>query len=76
MILEGREIQESWLIFRNNLLQAQDLVTLTNEKSSKGSRRPVWMKKEPLTKLRHESEEQEKEPQRGDKEEYRDYPNM
>lgn len=49
MVLERKEVQESWLIFKNHLLQVQEWSFLTCRKSSKGVRRPVWLNKELLT---------------------------
>lgn len=45
--LEGRGIQESWLIFKDHFIQAQDLATPTNRKTCKDRRRPAWMNLEP-----------------------------
>ena len=39
--LEGRGAQESWLIFKDHLLQAQEQCTVTKRKSGKNARRPV-----------------------------------
>ncbi|KAK4826209.1 hypothetical protein QYF61_006153 [Mycteria americana] len=51
--LEARGAQESWLIFKDHLLQAQERCTPTTRKSSKNARRPAWMNKELLDKLKH-----------------------
>jgi len=42
------------VLFRDNLLQAQEWSIPTVRKWSKDGRRPVWMSKEILTKLRRE----------------------
>ncbi|KAM9591177.1 uncharacterized protein ACIBXB_006074 isoform 2-T3 [Morphnus guianensis] len=54
--LEGRGAQESWLIFKDHLLQAQERCIPTKRKSGKNARRPAWMKKELLDKLKHKKE--------------------
>lgn len=50
--LQGRGLQEIWLMFKYCFLQAQDQCTPTSKKSSNGSRRHTWMSKELLTKLK------------------------
>jgi len=55
MVLERKRVQESWFIFKtHHLLKAQELFVPT--KSSKGRRRPAWMSKELLTKLKCKEE--------------------
>ncbi|KFQ76045.1 hypothetical protein N337_12204, partial [Phoenicopterus ruber ruber] len=54
--LEGRGAQESWLIFKDHLLQAQERCIPTKRKPSKNTRRPAWMNKELLDKLQHKKE--------------------
>lgn len=51
-----RGVQESSLIFKIHLLQAQELSILTSWKSSKCDRRPAWISKEFLTELRHKKQ--------------------
>ncbi|KFV02613.1 hypothetical protein N340_00830, partial [Tauraco erythrolophus] len=51
--LEGRGAQESWLIFKDHLLQAQERSIPTKRKSGRNTRRPAWMNKELLDQLRH-----------------------
>ncbi|KAK4828554.1 hypothetical protein QYF61_027523 [Mycteria americana] len=53
---EGRRTQESWLIFKDHLLQAQEQCITTKKKSGKNARRPAWMNKEFLDKLKHKKE--------------------
>ncbi|KFW09032.1 hypothetical protein N327_00801, partial [Fulmarus glacialis] len=53
--LEGRGAQESWLIFKDHLLQAQEQCIPTKRKSGKNARRPTWMNKELLDKLKHKN---------------------
>ena len=54
--LEGRGAQESWLIFKDHLLQAQESPIPMRRKSGKNARRPAWMNKELLAKLKHKKE--------------------
>ncbi|GAB0205074.1 hypothetical protein GRJ2_002973000 [Grus japonensis] len=71
--LEGRGPQDSWLIFKHHLLQAQEQCIPTKRKSSKTTKRPPWMNKELLGIVK-----QKKEAYRGSKqgqvawEEYRE----
>ena len=55
-VLEEREVQESWLIFKNHLFQAQEQSVPKSRKSRKNARRPAWMNKEFLAKLKHKKE--------------------
>lgn len=73
-----RGVQESSLIFRDHLLQAQEDCTLRTRKTSKVGRRLAWIKKELLTRLRHKKEAiQEEEAGTGDQEQIqRCYPGM
>ena len=54
--LGGSEVQESWLIFKHRFLQAQEQCIPMSKKSSKGGRRPAWMNKELLAKLKQKKE--------------------
>ncbi|GAB0209530.1 mitochondrial enolase superfamily member 1 [Grus japonensis] len=54
--LEGRGAQDSWLVFKGHLLQAQERCIPTKRKSSKTTKRPPWMNKELLGKLKHKKE--------------------
>ncbi|GAB0188073.1 hypothetical protein GRJ2_001272600 [Grus japonensis] len=54
--LEGRGAQESWLVFKDHLLQAQERCIPTKRKSGKNSRKTVWMNKELLGKVKHKKE--------------------
>ncbi|KFV03471.1 hypothetical protein N340_12087, partial [Tauraco erythrolophus] len=49
--LEGRGAQESWLIFKDHLLQAQEWCIPTKRRSGGNTRRPAWMNKELLDQL-------------------------
>ncbi|GAB0195035.1 hypothetical protein GRJ2_001968800 [Grus japonensis] len=50
--LEGRGAQDSWLIFKGHLLQAQERCVPTKRKSSKSTKRHPWMNKELLGKVK------------------------
>ncbi|KGL88902.1 hypothetical protein N301_16250, partial [Charadrius vociferus] len=50
--LEGRQAQESWLIFKDHLLQALEQCIPTKRKSGINARRPLWMNRELLEKLK------------------------
>ncbi|GAB0188477.1 hypothetical protein GRJ2_001313000 [Grus japonensis] len=54
--LEERGAQESWLVFKDHLLQAQEQHIPTKRMSGKKARRPAWMNKELLDKLKHKKE--------------------
>jgi len=54
--LEGREAQESCLIFKDHCLQVQELSISANRKSGKNMLRPAWMNKRLLDKLKHRKE--------------------
>ncbi|GAB0210101.1 mitochondrial enolase superfamily member 1 [Grus japonensis] len=59
--LEGRGAQDSWLIFKGHLLQAQERCIPTKRKSSKTTKRPPWMNKD----APGQSQTQKKEAYRG-----------
>ena len=48
--------QKSWLVFKDHLLQTQELSILAKRKWGKTTRRPAWMSKELLDKLKHKKE--------------------
>ncbi|GAB0180066.1 mitochondrial enolase superfamily member 1 [Grus japonensis] len=54
--LEDRGVQENWSILKHHFLQAQDQCIPKSKKSSKGVRRPAWMSKELLEKLKGKKE--------------------
>uniref|UniRef100_A0A8B9GCV8 Reverse transcriptase domain-containing protein n=1 Tax=Amazona collaria TaxID=241587 RepID=A0A8B9GCV8_9PSIT len=54
--LEGRGAQDCWLIFKAHLLQAQERCIPTRRKFSRRARRPPWMDKELLSKIRRKKE--------------------
>jgi len=49
--LEGRGVQETWLLFNHHFLHAQDHRISISKKSSKEGRIPAWMSKELLAEL-------------------------
>lgn len=51
-VLEGKGACESWLAFKWLFFQAQDRCVPVTKKSGKGARRPAWMSKELMCKLR------------------------
>ncbi|GAB0178597.1 hypothetical protein GRJ2_000325000 [Grus japonensis] len=54
--LQGRGAQDSWLILKGHLLQAQERCIPTKRKSSKTTKRPPWMKQELLGKVKQKKE--------------------
>ncbi|GAB0176277.1 hypothetical protein GRJ2_000092900 [Grus japonensis] len=54
--LQGRGAQDSWLISKGQLLQAQERCIPAKRKSSKNTKRPPWMNKELLGKVKHKKE--------------------
>ncbi|GAB0208473.1 mitochondrial enolase superfamily member 1 [Grus japonensis] len=54
--LEGKGAQETQSIFKHHFLRAQDQSIPKNRKSSKGGKRPAWMSKELLEKLKGKKE--------------------
>ncbi|GAB0208082.1 mitochondrial enolase superfamily member 1 [Grus japonensis] len=54
--LEGRGAQDSWLVFKDHLLQAQERCIPAKRKSGKNARRSAWMNKELLDKVKHKKE--------------------
>ncbi|KFV11016.1 hypothetical protein N340_00534, partial [Tauraco erythrolophus] len=55
--LEGRGALESWLMFKDHLLQAQERCIPTKRKSGRNTRRPAWMNKELLDQLGHKKKD-------------------
>jgi len=54
--LQGRGTQETWSIFKDHLLQAQEMCDPAKRRSGKTARRPARMNKELLDKLKHKKE--------------------
>jgi len=50
--LEGRGVQETWLLFKHHFLHAQDGCIPISKKYTKGGRRPARMSKELLAELK------------------------
>lgn len=55
-VLETREVHESWMIFKDQLLQAQEWSILMSSKWSRGDWRCLQMNKQLLIKLKHKRE--------------------
>ncbi|KFZ45725.1 hypothetical protein N321_12356, partial [Antrostomus carolinensis] len=54
--LEGRGVQDSWEILKDLFLQAQERCIPMKRKGGKTSRRPAWMNRKILNKLRTKKE--------------------
>ncbi|GAB0206060.1 hypothetical protein GRJ2_003071600 [Grus japonensis] len=54
--LEGRGAQDSWLVLKGHLLQAQGRCIPTKRKSGKTTKRSAWMNKELLGKVKQKKE--------------------
>ncbi|GAB0206807.1 hypothetical protein GRJ2_003146300 [Grus japonensis] len=54
--LEKRGAQDSWLVFKGHLLRAQERCIPTRRKSGKNTKKPPWMNKEVLGKVKHKKE--------------------
>ncbi|PKU46342.1 glycerol kinase [Limosa lapponica baueri] len=55
-VLERRGAQESWLVFKDHLLQAQESCIPKKKKSDKKARRPAWINKKLQDKLKNKKE--------------------
>lgn len=53
-VLEGKGAQDSWLAFKDCFFRAQEQSDPTGKKSGKRARRPSWLNREVLGKLRWE----------------------
>ncbi|KFQ14566.1 hypothetical protein N330_13202, partial [Leptosomus discolor] len=51
-VLEGKRAQDGWFIFKDHFFQAQDQSIPVGRKSRKGARRPVWLNRELMGKLK------------------------
>ncbi|PKU37622.1 hypothetical protein llap_12076 [Limosa lapponica baueri] len=49
---KGTGAQESWLVFKDHLFQAQERCIPKKKKSGKKARRPAWINKELLDKIK------------------------
>ncbi|GAB0208941.1 hypothetical protein GRJ2_003359800 [Grus japonensis] len=54
--LEGRGAQDSWLVFKDHLLQAQEQCIPTKRKTGENTRRPAWMNEMLPDQLKHKKE--------------------
>ncbi|KGL75094.1 hypothetical protein N309_08010, partial [Tinamus guttatus] len=54
--LEGRGAQESWLVFKQHFLHAQQQCIPVCKKAGRGGRRPAWMSKELVAMLKEKEE--------------------
>lgn len=52
-VLERREIQETWMIFKNYLLRDKEQSILIFRTTSKGGRKPAYTNKEFLTEVKY-----------------------
>ena len=50
--LEGKGVQESWSLFRHHFLHARNQCVPMSKKYGKGGRRPAWLNKKLLSKLK------------------------
>ena len=51
-VLEGKGVHESWLALKQHFFQAQDWCISKSKKLGKGGKRPKWMSKELMDKLK------------------------
>lgn len=49
-----KDVEESWLLFKDALLRAQELSVPLNSKVGRGGRKPAWLSKDLLGKVRAE----------------------
>jgi len=49
---EDKDVEESWLLFRDAFLRAQELSVHLNKVADRGGRKPAWLRKNLLGKLR------------------------
>lgn len=55
--MKGKGAQESWLIFKENFLRAQEQTILLYRKTGNSGRRPAWLSQELLNELKHTKKE-------------------
>jgi len=55
--MKGKGAQESWLIFKENFLRAQEQTILLYRKTNSSGRRPAWLSQELLNELKHTKKE-------------------
>lgn len=51
--MKGKNAQESWLIFKENFLKAQEQTILLDRKTGNSGKRPIWLSQEFLNELKH-----------------------
>lgn len=51
--MKGKNAQESWLIFKENFLRAQEQTILLDRKTENSGRVLVWLSQEFLNELKH-----------------------
>ena len=51
-VLRGRRVEQNWLLFKDAFLRMQELSIPQNKKAGKGGRKPAWLGKGLLVKLR------------------------
>ena len=54
--LEGRGVQERWTVIKDHFLRSQGRCIPRRKKSGRGARKPAWMSKELLGKLKWKKE--------------------
>ena len=52
MLLKGKRVQEAWMVLKMEILKAQEQAVPEYHQASHRGRRPVWMNKELLLRLR------------------------
>lgn len=50
--LRDKDVEESWLVFKDAFLRAQELSVPLNKKAGRGDGKPAWLSKDLLGKLR------------------------
>lgn len=51
-VLKDKDVEESWLLFEHAFLRAQELFIPVNTKAGRGGRKPAWLSKDLLGKLK------------------------
>ena len=51
-VLKDKDVEESWLLFKDAFLRAQELSVPLNKKAGRGGRKLAWLSKDLLGKLR------------------------
>lgn len=53
-VLRDRGVEERWLLFKDAFLRAQELSVPQNKKAGREGRKPTWLGKDLLVRLREE----------------------